>query len=89
MPFRHLLVPAAIHHNAHRSEARGGARDQRPARGSLRRVRSVCCAARHESGFSTGWRAAGASSAACYRADNATARSGGVSIPTSMTHLPR
>jgi hypothetical protein len=60
-----------------------------PARGSLRCVRSFRCAARQESGFSTGCRAAGASSAACYLADDATGWSGGVSIPTSMAHLPR
>jgi hypothetical protein len=67
------------------NDSRGGGRDERPARGSLRCVRSFRCAARRESGFSTGCGAAGASSAACYLADDATGWSGGVSIPTSMT----
>jgi len=83
------LPRRAYNPRAERKHGRGGGRDERPARGSLRYMRSSRCAARHESGFSTGCRAAGASSAACYRADNATGWSGGVSIPTSMTHLPR
>ncbi len=37
--------------SAYRRERRGGGRDERPARGSLRCVRSSRCAARHESGF--------------------------------------
>ena len=72
-----------------RRESRGGGRSERSARGSLRCVRSSRCAARHKSGISTGWRASGAPSAACYRADGAARWSGGVSIPTSITHLPR
>ena len=75
--------------SAGRSDGRGGGRDERPARGSLRCVRSFRCAARHESGFSAGCGAAGTSSAACYLADDATAWSGGVSIPTSMVRLQR
>ena len=71
------------------SDRRGGGRDECPARGSLRCMRSFRCAARRESGFSTGCRAAGASSAACCLADDATGWSGGVSIPISMAHLPR
>ena len=59
--------------SAGRSDGRGGGRDERPARGSLRCVRSFRCAARHESGFSAGCGAAGASSAACYLAADATA----------------
>ena len=74
---------------AGRGDGRGGGRDKRPARGSLRCVRSSRCAARHESGFSAGCGAAGASLAACYLADDAARWSGGVSIPTSMVHLPR
>jgi hypothetical protein len=78
------------HGNAQRGAAvEGAGGDERPARGSLRCVRSFRCAARRESGFSTGCRAAGASSAACYLADDATGWSGGVSIPISMAHLPR
>ncbi len=73
-------------HSAERRDGRGGGRGERPARGSLWCVRSSRCAARHKSGFSAGSGAAGASSAACYLADDTTSWSGGVSIPTSMVH---